>query len=302
MRKIWLYMSKKFEKLCNLKTDYKIKIIEKEEFSAIEFKMNFNILAFLKLKFNIPINIVAPPASIDCVGIYGSISKCVNFYKNKSKVTIFMNLDTKIEPCLKTLPTAIFYNKFDDFDDYLSKIRSSYRYRIKKALKKSENLTIKSINPQNFDNELYKLYLNVLKKSKYPLETLPIGFFRDKNFKIDVFYEKNKPIAFVSYIFMDNFMYFLFGGIDYSKRDEFDLYYNMLIYLIKIGIKNKVFSINLGQTAEKSKIRLGAVLEQRYITLATSNVIVNYFFEKLSKYLEYNEKIEDVNVFLENKS
>lgn len=72
----------------------------------------------------------------------------------------------------------------------------------------------------------------------------------------------------------NNILSFIFGGMDYEHRNKYDLYYNMLLHLVKIGIKNNVERINFGQTAEATKCRIGCILEERYMLAFASSKLL----------------------------
>lgn len=69
-------------------------------------------------------------------------------------------------------------------------MRSGYRYRINKALRNLDNLIVKKIENDGFDDQFYSLYVNVFNKSEYKLEKLTKEFF--VNFgDIKAFYDES---------------------------------------------------------------------------------------------------------------
>jgi ubiquinone biosynthesis protein Coq4 len=164
-----------------------------------------------------------------------------------------------------------------------------------------KKLQIKKIEPKNFDERHYALYLNVLRRSKYPLETLGIDFFKNFDAEIYEFYlNDNNPIAFVQIKQIEDILYFVFGGMDYSSRDELDLYYNMLLYILQIGLERGVRLIDFGQTAESAKMRLGCKLSKKFMYARSSNGILNFGLKVFAGMLVYNDKFEYFNVFGDN--
>ena len=274
-------------------------------YCACEYKIKLNLFTFGKIKLHLPFTVIAPPASVDCKGYTGDIQALIDDYKKKKGLFLILNL--KKEDALgisrnsaaigRTLPSCVFLNRFESFENYLAKLRSSYRRRIRKALEKGRNLKVLTIDNGDFDYEIYRLYLEVLRKSKFPLETLPIKFFQLSSCNIDVFYSDNKPVAFVMYYINNGFMSFVLGGMNYFFRDPFDLYYNMLLHLLKIGIENKVNTINFGQTAESTKCRLGCELEERYMAAFSGNKFLTKILCRFAPLLEYNQEIIKNNVF-----
>lgn len=273
------------------------------EYAVCEYKLKLNIFSFGKLKFNIPFTVIAPPISVDEVGFVGDLVALIEDYSYSRGLFLMLNLkskeiDVKRKVALGlTLPSCIFYNRFASFDDYLNALRSNYRRRIKIALEKGKNLKINRIENLHFDKKLYNLYLQVLDKSKFPLAKLPMRFFQSGGYNIDVFYLNDHPLAFVMYENDLVSLNFIFGGMDYKQRDEFDLYYNMLLHLAKVGIETNVKRINFGQTAEITKCRIGCVLENRYMLAFSSNRFLNTLLCYFAPFLQNNNKIIEPKVF-----
>lgn len=291
--------------LSALTKEHKVKAVIHPFYCACEYRIKLNLFTFGKIKVKLPFTVIAPPASVDCKGYTGDVQVLIDDYKKKKGLFLLLNLEKEdtlniSENCAaigKTLPSCVFLNSFEKFEDYLTKLRSSYRRRVKIALEKGQNLKVKKIDNMDFDNEIYELYLQVLKQSQFPLETLPITFFQLSNCNIDVFYYENKPVAFVMYYIDDGFMSFVLGGMNYNFRDVFDLYYNMLLHMLMIGIDNKVNAIDFGQTTEKTKCRLGCEIDERYMAAFSGNRFITKLLCRFAPLLEYNQEIIKNNVF-----
>lgn len=268
-----------------------------------EYKTKLNIFTFGKLQLRIPFHVIGLPVSIDESGFLGDLNVLIEDFRSRKGLFLVLNLKDIHEVHGKiakgqTLCTCIFENKYKSFENYLAALRSSYRRRLNQALKKGNNLVIGKIANKDFDETLYDLYVQVLKKSKYPLEQLNIDFFKKSSQAIHVFYNGNMPLAFIMTDIHDKTLHFLLGGMDYKKRDEFDLYYNMLLKILKIGIENNMGIINFGQTAESSKCRIGCHLEKRYMLLFSKNRFINFIFRILSPLFEYTLPKEIYHAFI----
>ncbi|HHZ00969.1 MAG TPA: hypothetical protein GYA03_07735, partial [Tissierellia bacterium] len=62
-------------------------------------------------------------------------NKALEVIKKRKGLKIILNADKEILKNARTLSSFVFENTFETFDDYLNKLRSSYRRRINKALK-----------------------------------------------------------------------------------------------------------------------------------------------------------------------
>lgn len=295
--------------------EHKVDIITTEKYIYCKYNQKINIFTFGKLKLNLPFIIIAPPISIDDVGFNGDINALIKDLKSNSKFAmyLFLNLqqhhiemlvDKKIGLSY-TLSSCIFNNinpinsqQFTNFNEYKNSLRSHYRRRLNQALTKGKNLIIEKINNINFDNNLYNLYLQVLNHNKkYKLETLPLKFFQNSECEIYTFKKDAKTLAFIMINNTQKSTYFIFGGLDYKFRDEYDLYYNMLIFALNKGFENKSDTINLGQTAENTKCRLGCDQSLRYIISFSSNPILNYIICKSQSKLGNKILDKKFNVF-----
>ncbi len=270
------------------------------------YDIKLNIFSFAKASLRLPFTVIAPPASVDRTGYCGSLADIITDFQKHRGTYLALNLtadDIRTLPdniaSGKTLPTCVFDNTFPNFDVYLSALRHSHRRRIKKAMERARSLDIAHIPHQAFDEHMYTLYLNVLNNSSYPLETLPIEFFRSELLDTYTLRYNEQTLAFVSLFYdkKENELNFIFGGMDYSKLKEYDLYYNMLIAILKKGMELQVSRINLGQTAEYAKCFVGARLEERYMICFSSNSTTNFLIKKFSFLLENSNNSTTLHPF-----
>ena len=288
-------------------TEHLVEAVLHPSYCACEYKIKLNIFTFSRMKIHLPFTVIAPPASLDCKGYIGSVQDLITDYNRRRGLFLILNMKEEDANLIldktvavgKTLPTCIFRNRFESFDHYLASLRSSYRRRVNIALAKGKKLDTVRIRNADFSPELHELYLEVLRHSQFPLEELPPGFFQESDCDIDVFYHESSPVGFVLYSLRDGLMSFVFGGMNYQYRDEYDLYYNMLLHMLKIGIENKAKVIDLGQTAENTKCRLGCELEERYMAAFSGNRLMSRLLCWFAPLLAYDQEPIRYNVFRE---
>ena len=87
------------------------------------------------------------------------------------------------------------------------------------------------------------------------------------------------------------------GGIDYKLNAQHATYLLMLTQIVRDGIERGVEKIELGQTAEVPKTRLGGSLSLRYMEAKHSSLLINHVLKTAQKRLAYNRKIPAVNVY-----
>ena len=261
------------------------RMVTHPDYCCCEYTTKMNIFTFSRIKLNVTMNVIAPPVSICSPGYTGDLHALIRDYKRRKGLFLILNIPEHpgdIDVAIgETLGTCVFENRWHGFDEYLSAMRSGYRRRINIALKKGAGLCWKLVDGHDFSDEMHSLYLNVFRKSKYPLECLTADFFRLFPGEIYCLYEGNKPLAFVLLKEEDDRLSFIFGGMDYDKRDQYDLYMNMLVFIIRECIRRKCRVADLGQTAEESKLRVGAAFSSRYLCVFSSNKLVSFLLKHM---------------------
>lgn len=274
---------------------------------AIVYSLKINLFTFSSFQLELPMRVIGLPISCDESGLLGDeyyVEVLLNeIFKAEKGIILSLNHEQKISNSkvvkMTSLPSMIFPVEQVDWDDYIYSLRHSYRRRILLALKKISNVQRTSQTCNYFTLDHYKQYLEVIKRSKTKLEVLEIDFFQNlpDSFKLNSFHDEDKLLYWNITVEDQNNYNFLFGGIDYSLRDTYDAYFNNLIQVIKDGIKKKSQLINLGQTAETSKVRLGAKQEPKQMFLYSNNPIFRSLFRLLKNQLSYKVKSIENNVY-----
>lgn len=276
--------------------------------AAIIYTLPVNILTFSNKSLTLKMNVIGVAASVDSSGLIGDpkhFDKLVQFIlENEKGVIVGLNYASTININqiiqLKTLPTIIFKHNFIDFQAYLNNMRHHYRRRLIHAINKFDgvNKTTESCNV--FTNDHYRLYLNIMARSKTKLEILSIDFFKNlpDNFVLTSYYNaQNELLTWHITCGYLNTYSFLFGGINYEQRDEFDAYYNNLLGIIQEGIAKGYETINLGQTAEIPKMRVGGERVEKRMFLYHKNILIRSLFSLFGKQLGYKCNSGNLKVF-----
>ncbi len=201
-----------------------------------------------------------------------------------------------------TCPKCILRLRWDSFEGYVSSLRSDYRNRLKKVFARSGQLKIRFIdNRTEFGEELYALYLNVLGRSKTKIETLSRAYFQGEFFKVFVAELDGRAVGFVQLLENGKELIFEFVGLDYRFNSDHQVYHRMLYEIIRYGIENRFESIDFGQTADDTKLKLGCEYTYLYAWLHHSNPVVQYFCKKFASKLVYRPLAEQYHVFKEKK-
>lgn len=298
-----IYKAEELNKIFDLNDDYikLLSLLEKinpcnqcyeitEDSLIISYDLKLNLFNFKNiLPLNVKAQIIGLPISLSQRGYFGDLNKVLDIIKKRKGLKIILNADTEIIKGSRTLSTFEFTNNFNTFDDYLNKLRSSYRRRLNKALSQRNNIVIRKIINSNFTSEHYNLYLSIMNRTDNPLEILPIEFFKQYETVIYEFIDKSNEniIGFIQLKEFDDKLCFLFGGFNKEDVEKFDIYYNMLLKIIEIGIEKKVKKIDFGQTAEESKLKIGCKEVNKYLYAHHSNTIINFLIQKLLPLMSY---------------
>ena len=269
-------------------------------------RKKYNPAMFTKLNLHQRMTMIYVPLSVTRPGIaYNKhLDKAMDFIKTIKGPKMLLNIeDVAPRGYAKglTCPKCILTNRFASFDDYMNSLRSNYRYRYTKCFKKSAPLTLEYLeNNEDFTDEMYECYLQVYNKSRMHVEKLPIEFFRGKYFKIFVLRNEEKIVGFGQMLPNGTELVFEFVGVDYELNNTYDTYHRILLEIVKYGIENKFETIDFGQTADESKLKLGSKYTMLYAYMHHSNKMLNSVYKKMAKYIEYKPITTDYNVFKEN--
>lgn len=270
---------------------------------VVTYRHRLNILTFGKGSLSLPVTVIGIPCSVSQPGCRFAPHSRDHLIQHLRKIPgskLVLNTAYKSLPGFtngKTLPSCRMTVSWDSFDDYLEGLRSHYRYRIKKALSRWEEVRSARIDNPAFDDHLYSLYENVHRRSKYKLEKLSPAFFHEFPSEITVFKHRGRPIAFVQTTSHNDELTFLFAGMDYTESHQLDTYMNVLLTILQKGIEGGYASIDFGQTAEPVKCKLGCRLSPKNLHIAHSNGLLHKVFTGLSGFLSYSYKDQNYRVF-----
>ncbi|MGD9566711.1 MAG: hypothetical protein AB7V48_00045 [Sedimentibacter sp.] len=256
----------------------------------VSYSLKLNLLNFRNIfPLKADVQIIGLPVSVCLSGYFGHECAVQKIIEQRKGLKVILNGDSPFKGRGKTLSTFVFENRFSSFDEYLNTLRSSYRRRINKSLRQRENLTIKKLKRQDFSVKHYRLYLSIMNRTENLLETLPIEFFQEYEAELYEFLDKdtNEPIGFIQLKEIRDKLYFLFGGFKKEDNEAYDIYYNMLLKIIEIGIEKGVKDIEFGQTAEESKLKIGCKEKYKYLYIHHSNNLLNFLIQLLVPLFTY---------------
>lgn len=274
---------------------------------AVVYTLKINLFTFSGLKTCLKMTVIGLPVSVASSSLVGNPDEFENLFNfilhHEKGVILGMNMPPglilkKIIP-MRTLPTIIFANRFIDFESYMQALRHPYRRRIRTILGKAAGVEYVVTPCSDFTALHYRLYLEIMKRTKTKLETLSFDLFKNLpgNFTLGSEYYNSKLLAWHTLCYDGEDLYFFFGGMDYEQRDTFNSYYNNLISILITGITHHFSRIDFGQTAETAKMRLGGLPDERDMFLYHKNPLIRLVFTLARPLVTYKRKPDRANVF-----
>ncbi len=274
---------------------------------AVVYSLKVNVLTFSKSELKLPMTIIGIPASVDASGIFGLPEHqnllLENILKNEKGIILCLNHEIEFSnrklAQMRTLPALIFKDMPETYVSYLEKLKHSYRRRIKLAQSKFINIKHIETDCSRFTKEHYELYLNIIKRTPTKLEVLSLNFFVNlpNTFKLHSYYAENELVTWHITCKYKLTYSFLFGGINYKLRDIYDAYYNNLIEIVKEAFDVGAHELNFGQTAQISKMRLGAQIFEKKMFLYHHNFLINKLIHLSKKSLTYSFTLQESHIF-----
>ena len=278
--------------------DARFMLFTRKKYVITQFT-RFSLKAFSRFVF-VPLSVARPGVHLGA----GSNEHFFDFVRSLKGLRLVFNLPGEIKPPgfvqVMTCPRCVLDVRWSSFDGYMADLRSHYRNRYKKALKRSAGLKIYKLGDNNcFGESLYALYLQVLKRADYKVETLSLEFFQGDFFDIFVMEnESGRPVAFYQLLKNRDELIFEFTGFDAELASRYDVYNRMLMEIIRYGIENGFKRIDFAQTAEEAKLRVGCRYEHIYVLASHSSPVLNFILKICASLLNYKPIPENgFNVF-----
>lgn len=269
----------------------------------VTYRLRINIFAFSeRMNLNKTVTVVGVPLSVAYKG-YACKPENLDLLSRRlnslGRLCIVLNGEEDLM-LIKgyTLSEYVMDIRWNSMSDYIDALRSHYRYRVLKSLRKFELLQVEELKSNHdFSDELYAYYLEVFNKSQHKLEKLTIEFFRTYPSKIFVIYDNNHSIGFIQLKKQGDELVFMFCGFDHHKNLSRDLYFNLLLFIVRMGIDSKCKTIRFGQTTEESKAKIGAVERRKSLYIASNSKALRFLGRMMINAVSYRGYQIKHNVF-----
>jgi len=177
---------------------------------------------------------------------------------------------------------------FASFDNYVNALRAQYRQDIIRSLRKarSRRLVLDSVLGEDaiaraYRADVHALYEEVEASAVHRLEQLPRDFFLAlaRQFPDDLTLTLatlgEEPVGCHWGLRNGADYFFLFCGLRYAANHDADVYFNLMYAELGNAFDAGSSVVQLGQTADEFKARLGASPSPRTISVRATNRVVN---------------------------
>jgi len=243
----------------------------KSEFELTNHLLNHvfsHVKSYFKEEYSLPIKAILCK-DFYREGVHKEISFSVpGFYEFKVQPDMIMALDPQ----------------WKQFDDFLKAVKSKYRVKYKKVMRQAESLDYREMDLEmleQYNDEMYALYEATAKRATFSLFYLHpkyfIGLkecFFDK-IRITGIFRDGKILGFYTYVINGEYGDAHFIGYDVERNSDYQIYFNILLGLIKKAIDTKVKFLNLSRTALEIKSSVGAEPHDMFIYLRHENGFIN---------------------------
>jgi len=244
----------------------------------------FNLSQYTRFDFPVTANLLHVPLSVTRPGMVvgdRTRSRVEAFVKNLPGYSLVLNWrepGTFADMAAGAMsPQVALRLRWKTFDDYLASMRSAYRHRLQKALRKGRELQFRFLDDNREFEEIYhRFYLELNHGSRIRIEELDISWFRSDLGRILICEHEGKPQGFTQAIENGNELVWAFVGYCHEDNSRRDIYLNLILHLIRYGIDNGFELFEMGQTAEDTKLRLGGTYTPLQALVRHSFPVVNW--------------------------
>jgi len=229
------------------------------------------------------------------------VSEVIRYIKSLTgrKVKTILQKDFYIDPSMKKVShkgtdyTEIIVQPdmivqlnevWETFEDYLAEVKSKYRVKFKKVKKKAKDLDLLIMTTEDaiqYNDQMYAMYKATADRALFSLFTLDKNYFSrlKETFGDDLtligIMNKDRLLGFFTFVKNGKYGDAHFLGYNVKENAKYQLYFNILLRLIKEAIDQKVEYLNLSRTALEIKSSVGAIPYDMKVYVKHTNPLVN---------------------------
>lgn len=274
---------------------------------TITYTVKTNLLTFLNVPTPVSFRVIGLPVSIASPPVFGN-QQDVDYmldYILKEERGLILGLNFLVDHLpgkvvnMRTLPTIVLNLPFTSMDQYCKSLRHPYRRRLHRINEKFEGVESLTTTCSSFNEEHYDLYLQVMKASTTKLEILKADVFRylPGNFELTTLYAGDKMLFWYILCRDTTKLYYFMCGMNYKYRDTYQIYQNSLFSIAGAAMAMQYSVIDLGQTAEIAKMRIGGLPSERKMFMYHRNPVIHSLIRLFKPFITYKTVHQKANVF-----
>ncbi|MGH7555527.1 MAG: GNAT family N-acetyltransferase, partial [Longimicrobiales bacterium] len=193
-----------------------------------------------------------------------------------------------------SLPTYRLPLGWSSFGEYQSSMRSSYRHQIASTLRAREADGIAVCRVRGADTDwsrVFALYEQVMDRAEFQLERLSLSFFQrlaeglGERVETLLLERDGELLAAAILLNAARRCTFFMTGIDYAANLRFGSYIALVTDVVAYAIESGATVLDLGQTSDHLKSRLGAAAEPRSIFFRCRRPLTHDLFRRAAPFL-----------------
>ena len=239
---------------------------------AVVYSLRLDLLTFLGVRSPVNVQIVGLPCSVSCSSLLGPPAAhstlLTGILAAEKGLVLCLNLDFA-PPAVpaavgRTWPSVVVENRFGSWEEYVASLRSAYRRRVLQICDDAAGYTVRRASCSEYTADMHAQYEEVHRRSRGKLEKLSVDFFRrlPEPFRLTTFASGGAVRGWTVTLGHDRRWSFFLGGQDYTADPE-RLYLVKLLDVVRTGIAAGAAEIDLGQSAEVPKMRMGGQLREK---------------------------------------
>ncbi len=280
---------------------------------AIVYELPIDLLTYFPVKLPFPVaprlRVCGVPASVSCPGLLGPPGRAARLLAELCAVEAGLFVALNLPPRLPvpdvmtagpTLPTVTMELPWRSLTEYEGALRADYRRRFRKIRARFADCRSTTTTCDAYTAAHHAQYLAVLSKSDAKLETLPEAFFRAlpaDAFELTTVERDGRLLGWVILLERDLDAAFFMGGMPEDAAREPDLYFFLTTCVLGRALSRGARRLDLGQTAEIPKLRLGGRLEPRLMAVHHPLSAVRLLLAAAAPLLTYHRPVDDHHVF-----
>lgn len=274
---------------------------------TITYTIKTNLLTFLNVPTPVSFRVIGLPVSIASPPVFGNRAD-IDFLLDellKAERGLILGLNFLEDHLpdkvvnMRTLPTIVLSLPFNSMAEYGKSLRHPYRRRLHRISEKFEGVESVTSECSTFNDLHYDLYLQVMNSSTTKLEILKADVFRylPDNFELTTLYAGRNMLFWYILCRDASQLYYFMCGMNYKYRDDYQVYQNSLFSIVEAAMAMKYNVIDLGQTAEIAKMRIGGLPSERRMFMYHRNPVIHSLIRLIRPFITYRTGHQKANVF-----